>query len=124
MTDEETTLLKRRWKYQNKWRTFGNVMGKMEGFETMDLSREGLIVLYNGEHEFGCTIADRTLEISLRAAPGKTLRLRISELTTDKLALVVCAPTGDTEEDKMTVDLVELYFAPAVDNEAIDIQKA
>jgi hypothetical protein len=122
MTNEERILLRKKWKYQNKWKTFGNVMEKMEGFETMDLSREGLIALYDGKHEFSCTIVDRTLEISFPATTNKTLRLRISELTTDRLAVVVSAKIGD-REDKLTKELVELYYVPIADNKTIDFQK-
>lgn len=120
MTDEETALLRRKWKYQNKWRTFGNVLGKMEGFETMDFSKEGLIILYNGKHEFSYTISDKTIEISFPAAPDTTLRLRISELTSDKLVVAV---SGKGKDKDLSRELVELYYAPMADKETLDIQK-
>lgn len=111
MTNEETALLRRKWEYQNKWRTFGNVMGKMEGFGTMDLSREGTVVLYEGKVEYKCALVDRTLEVTFPTTPDRILRLRISELTADKLVVIVSLKTGD-KEDKSSQDLVELYYAP------------
>jgi len=41
----EKQLLRRKWKYTNEFKTFGNVMGKMEGFGELDLRTDGVLIL-------------------------------------------------------------------------------
>lgn len=65
MTTEGTLLLRRKWEYHNKFRTLGNVMGKMEGMGILDFRKEGVLMLSEGNTEFAYTLKDKSIEISL-----------------------------------------------------------
>ena len=116
MTDEEKLLLRRKWKYQNKWRTFGNVIGKIEGFGILDFRKDGVLILTDGITEFNYTLVDRTLDIFLTATPKNILRIRIGELTSDKMIIAVSGKRGDEQDDRFSKEIVELYYAPMREN--------
>lgn len=90
-------------------------MGKMEGFGTMDLSKDGVIGLYEGKTEYKCELVDRTLEIFIPSPSKNDLRLRITELTLDTLTVIVSMKPRDNHE-KLEKDIVELEYSPMTDD--------
>jgi hypothetical protein len=112
MTDAEKQLLRRKWKYINEFKTFGNVMGKMEGFGELDLRTDGVLILRDNFGQFKYSLVDRGMEISLPVNPKNVLRLRIGELTTDKLVLTISGKRGDEVDDKFSKEFVELTYRP------------
>ena len=115
MTDEEKSLLRRKWEYTNEFKTFGNVMGKMEGFGLLDLTTDGVLVLRDNKAELKYALVDRCMEISFPANPKNVLRLRIAELTTDKLIITVSGRKGDEVDDKFSKEIIELTYRPILD---------
>jgi hypothetical protein len=112
MTDGEKLLLRRKWKYADEFKTFGNVMGKMEGFGELDLRTDGLLILRDNLGQFEYSLVDRSLEISSSANSKNVLRLRIGELTTDKLIMTISGKRGDEVDDKFNKEIVELTYRP------------
>jgi hypothetical protein len=76
MTDQEKMLLKRKWEYTHEFRTFGNVIGKLEGFGVLDFTKEGVVILRDDIAEFNYTIEERNLEILSPISSKNVLRLR------------------------------------------------
>ena len=113
MTDEEKLLLRRKWECTNEFKTIGNVMGKMEGFGILDLRTEGVLILRDNIAEVEYSLVDRSLEIPSPANPRNVLRLRIGELTTDKLTIVISGKRGDEVDEKFSKEIVELTYRPA-----------
>jgi len=60
--------------------------------------------------KFKYSLVDRGIEISLPINPKNVLRLRIRELTTDKLVLTISGKKGDEVDDKFNQEIVELTY--------------
>lgn len=90
-------------------------MGKIEGFGILDFRKEGVLTLTDEITEFNYILVDRTLDIFLTATPKNVLRIRIGELTSDTMIITVSGRRGNEQDDKLSKDLVELYYAPVPD---------
>jgi hypothetical protein len=115
MTDEEKKLLRRKWLYTNEYRTFGNVMGKMNGFGELDFRTDGLLILRDNVGQVSYSLTDRNIDISLPDNPKNVLRMRISELTSDRLVIFISGKRGDEVDDKFSKEIVELTYRPFAD---------
>ena len=89
------------------------------GLKVLDLRKidDGVIIVEDekGEiAEFNYILVDRTLDLSFRVNPNNILRLRISELTADRLIVALSGRRGDEKDDKFSEELMELHYAPVL----------
>jgi hypothetical protein len=112
MTEDEKSLLRRKWEYKNEFRTFGNVIGKMEGFGIIDLRTEGVLILRDNLGELTYSLVDRNLDIASPPNSKNIVRLRIGDLTADKLTLIVSAKKEEENDGNFSKEIVELTYRP------------
>src|SRR5687768_2487052 len=124
MTSDEEYFLKQKWVFQNIGRIFGNVMGNV-GMKVLDFRKEGVLTIEDWKEQkrdFNYMLVDRTIDISFSANPKNVLRLRISELTSDKLIVTISGRKGDEKDDKFSEELVEFRYAPTLGDTADILQ--
>ena len=113
MTDEEKLLLRRRWQFTNEFKMFGKGgIFKLQGFDVLDLRKDGVLILKDNPAELQYLVNDRFLEISAPLNPKNVLRLRIGDLTSDKLTVGISGKKGDEADGKFRSEFVELIYRP------------
>lgn len=117
MTRDQELFLKQKWVFQNIGKIFGNVMGNV-GMKVLDFRRDGVLTLedwHDKKGEFNYILVDGNIDISFPAISKNVLRLRISELTSEKLTIVISGKSGDGKDDKFSQELVELCYVPTLE---------
>src|SRR5262245_55246945 len=117
MTQDEELFLKQKWVFQNIGRIFGNVMGNV-GMKMLDFRRNGILTIEDWKGtkaDFNYILVDRTIDLSLKTNPKNILRIRIAELTSDKLVIALSGRRGDEKDDKFRPELVEFQYVPSLE---------
>ena len=78
----------------------------------MDFRTDGLLILRDNMGRYRYSLVDRNVDISFPERPKNVLRLRIGELTADKLTIAISGKRGDELDDKFSKELVELTYRP------------
>ena len=109
MTNEDKSLLRKKWEYTNELKKFRNVMGKMEGFGWLDLRTDGVIVLRDNLGELKYSLVGRIMEIAWPAKSNNTLGLEIDDVTAEQLTLIVRVGRHE-DPDKFGEEVVKLTY--------------
>lgn len=114
MTADEIVFLKQKWKFKDIGRIFGNVMGNV-GMKVLDFRKDGVLIIEDWKDmraEFNYEIIQRTIDLFFPTNPKNVLRLRICELTSDKLIVAISGRNGHESGDKFSLELVEFQYGP------------
>jgi hypothetical protein len=117
MKQEEKHFLKQKWVFQ-KFQTYGNGGLMKIGLEVLDFRKDDVITVEDGKGgkaEFNYTLGDKTLDLYFPVHPKNILRLRIIEVTSDKLKIALSGRRGDEKDDKFGQEFIELHYSPTLE---------
>ena len=87
-------------------------MFKYKGFGVLDFRTDGVLILEDNITEVHYSLTDKILEIASAVNSKNVLRLRIGELSSDKLTIGISGKRGNETDGKFHSELVELTYRP------------